>query len=215
MHRRGDRRADQAVLTVGGAFLGLYRALAQAMPWHLPASPAVVVAAFVALDLLYYWQHRLEHSVPVLWAIHEVHHQSNVCDASVSFRTSALTPLAVLAPHLLLALAGVDPRAYLVAYLVHTGLVFLLHSRTPAWLDRAGLVFNSPFLHRAHHSTHPALRNRNFGGVFVVWDRLFGTYDGRGELATAFGLPGRATPLSPVAANLAPWRALLRSRRVT
>lgn len=197
-------------LAVSGLFLQVYRAIVGVMPLQLAFSPALVLASFVALDFLYYWQHRLEHRLPLLWAIHEVHHQSNVCDTSVSFRTSALTPLAVLTPHLLLALLGVDPRAWLVAYVAHTALVFLLHSRTPAWLDRAGLVFNSPFLHRGHHSTHPALRNRNFGGVFIIWDRLFGTFEARCELGTEFGLPGRRTPLSPVAANVGPWLRLFR-----
>lgn len=197
-----------AGLVVGGPLLTLYASLS-ALVMPLPSSFATAAAAFLAIDLLYYWLHRLEHSVPVLWAIHEVHHQSKLCDTSVSFRTSVLAPLAVLTPHLVLALLGVPVATYLAAYLLHTSLVFLLHSRTPSWLDRAGAIFNSPFLHRGHHSTHPTLRNKNFGGVFIIWDRLCGTFEPRCEVATEFGLAGRLAPLSPLEANVAPLRRLL------
>lgn len=123
-------------------------------------------------------------------------------DTSVSLRTSMFAPLTVLSLHLVLALCGVPFKAYFPMYLLHTALVFMLHSRTPKWFDRAGWVFNSPYLHRAHHSTVPRLRGKNFGGVFIVWDRLFGTFEGQCAEATSFGIGKRETPLNPFVANL-------------
>lgn len=200
-------------LLTGGGVLALYRWL-EAHAWAaLPATALTFAATFVLLDLAYYLQHRAEHHVPVLWALHAVHHQSRLCDTSVSLRTSALAPLSVLLLHLPLAVLGVPFVVYLPAYLLHAGLVFLLHARTPAWLDRAGWLFNSPYLHRGHHSNHPRLRGKNLGGVFVVWDRLFGTFEPRCDDATEFGIGQRETPLDPLTANLAPLRDWLAGAR--
>lgn len=193
---------------VGGPILGGYAWIAQALHGAPPAttSPWVVLAAILALDLLYYLQHRAEHRVGWLWRIHEVHHQADVCDLSVSFRTSALSPVLILGSHLPLAVLGVPLEAYLLAYALHTAFVFVLHSRTPAWLDRAGWVFNSPLLHRGHHAQSARLRNSNFGGVLVIWDRLLGTFDADCAGPLRFGLPGKPPPFDPLTANLAPWR---------
>ncbi|MDP2269157.1 MAG: sterol desaturase family protein [Archangium sp.] len=195
-------------LTASGALLTAYRALECYAPLRWPANPVLSFGlAFVAIDLLYYLQHRAEHRSKLLWALHAVHHQSNLCDTSVSLRSSALAPLTVLVLHLPLAFSGLPFAVYFPAYLLHVGLIFLLHSRTPRWLDRAGWVFNSPYLHRAHHSNHPKLRGKNFGGVFIVWDRLFGTFEADCDEATAFGIGRQPTPLNPLAANLAPFKA--------
>lgn len=161
--------------------------------------------ALVMLDFIYYWHHRAEHASRWLWPVHAVHHQSPICDASVSTRVSALTAIATGIVALPLALAGVDPLTYALAYLLHTGLVGTLHTRLPRWLERVGLVFNTPYLHRGHHSSSPKARNRNFGGVFIVWDRLFGTFESRCEGA-AFGLSAQRSPVNPIAANIAAWR---------
>jgi sterol desaturase/sphingolipid hydroxylase (fatty acid hydroxylase superfamily) len=192
-------------LVTGGVVLSGYRWLSGHTWGTWPATPLTFGLTFVALDLLYYWQHRAEHRFAALWAVHAVHHQSNLCDASVSLRTSVLAPLSVLTLHLLLAVAGVPFETYFPAYLLHTGLIFLLHSRTPRWLDRAGWVFNSPYLHRGHHSNHPRLRGKNLGGVFIAWDRLFGTFEPRCDDATEFGLGRRRAPLDPLRANLEPF----------
>lgn len=198
-------------LGTGGVVLAGYRALSAHTWGTFPATGLTFAFTFVALDLLYYWQHRAEHRSKWLWAIHAVHHQANLCDASVSLRTSMLAPLSVLTLHLVLALAGVPFETYFPAYLLHTALIFLLHSRTPRWLDRAGWVFNSPFLHRGHHSNHPRLRGKNLGGVFIVWDRAFGTFEPRCDDATGFGIGQRAAPLNPFTANFAPWREAVNS----
>jgi sterol desaturase/sphingolipid hydroxylase (fatty acid hydroxylase superfamily) len=196
-------------LTVGSGILALYRWLSAHALLHWSLSPPFTFAlAFVGLDLLYYLQHRAEHRSKWLWAVHEVHHQSNICDASVSLRTSALSPLAVLTIHLPLALLGLPFGIYLAAYVAHTALVFLLHSRTPRWMDRPGILFNSPYLHRGHHSNAPDLRGKNLGGVFIVWDRLFGTFERRCDVTT-FGVGSQQTELNPLKANWAPLRRLV------
>ena len=170
------------------------------------------VLTFIAIDLLYYLQHRLEHRVPVLWAIHSVHHQAELCDTSVSLRISVFASAAVGLFHLPLAFLGVEPTLYLAAYGVHAAIVFCFHARLPKWLDRVGWVFNSPLVHRLHHASNVELRDQNFAGVFVVWDRLFGTFRGSHQGPLVFGVDGEKTPLSPLEANIKPWRGLFSAR---
>ncbi len=195
-------------LIVSGPILGVYGWLFTWVhgPDVRPVSAWAVIGALLALDVLYYAQHRLEHRVGWLWRLHEVHHQAHHCELTVSFRTSALSPVLILGSHLPLAVLGVPFKVYLLAYALHTAFVFVLHSRTPTWFDRAGWVFNSPLLHRGHHAQSARLRNANFGGVLVIWDRIFGTYDADCAGPLQFGLPGKPPPFDPLTANLAPWR---------
>jgi sterol desaturase/sphingolipid hydroxylase (fatty acid hydroxylase superfamily) len=195
-------------LTLGGSLLAVYRTIECYAPVRWPTNPFIAFGlAFLAIDFLYYWQHRAEHRSKLLWKVHAVHHQSNLCDASVSFRTSAFAPLTALAVSLVLAVFGLPFEVYFPVYALHAGLIFLLHSRTPRWLDRAGWVLNSPYLHRAHHSNHPRLRGKNLGGVLIIWDRMFGTFEGRCDDATEYGIGKQVAPLNPLVANWLPFRS--------
>ena len=150
-------------LTVGGSLLSAFRWLGCYAPERWPRNPVQsFVLAFLAIDFIYCWQHRAEHRSKLLWVIHAVHHQSVLCDTSVSLRTSALAPLTGLCLHLLLAVSGLPFAVYFPTYLLHSAFIFLLHTRAPRFVDRAGWVLNSAYLHRAHHSNHPKLRGKNF-----------------------------------------------------
>ncbi len=197
----------------GGGAAGYARSYEHGLQLLPAFTPGAFLAAVLAIDFIYYWQHRLEHRLPLLWAVHAVHHQSELCDTSVSLRVPMLAGVLVALFHLPLALLGLHPVTYLAAYGLHAAVVFLWHSRTPAWLDRAGWVLNSPFIHRLHHASNPELHDRNFAGVLVVWDRLFGTFAKRFVAPLRFGVAEGPSPLSPLRANLEPWRALLRAQR--
>jgi alkylglycerol monooxygenase len=214
-HRLSNWGCGALTVAVGLLLAGLAAPLwAKVALVQWSANPVVMfAAALVAIDFLYYWQHRAEHASKWLWAIHSVHHQSTICDASVSLRTSALAPLTVLVSHLPLAVLGLEFEIYVAAYLVHTAAVFLLHTRTPSWLNRAGRIFNRPHLHRGHHSNLPRLRGKNLGGVLIVWDRLFGTFEADCKEVRTFGIGQAPTLLSPLAANWAPVRAMWAAAR--
>ncbi len=196
--------ASQVLLR--GALVGVFVAAARIVPWKLPAGWPSYVLTFVLLDLVYYLQHRLEHALPVLWAVHSVHHQSRDYNLSVSLRVGVLASLSTAVFHSSLALAGVGASVYAVVGAAHAALLFGLHARTKVTLG-PGRVFNAPVFHRVHHGADRASIDRNFGGVFLVWDRLFGTfapYTG-GEV---FGVAGEDCPELPLEANVAPWVAL-------
>src|SRR5262249_53498842 len=97
-----------------GALLAVFARVSYVVPWKLHDGALGYAAAFVLLDGVYYIQHRLEHRVPLLWAIHAVHHQSHDYNLSVSLRVGALSSVSTLAFHLLLALAGVSLPQYAI-----------------------------------------------------------------------------------------------------
>ncbi len=199
-------------LGLRGVLLAFYAGVAHLVPWKLPADAAWAwVLAFVLLDLVYYVQHRLEHAVPLLWAIHAVHHQSHDYNLSVSFRVGALSSLSTLLFHSILALAGVSASQYATVATVHAALLFGLHART-RFTFGPGRLFNAPVFHRVHHGADDQYIDRNFGGVFLVFDRVFGTFTPY-TTEPSFGVTGEESPDNPVAANLGPWQSLAASVR--
>jgi len=199
--------ASQVLLR--GALLGVFVLAARLVPWKLPDHPAAYVVAFLVLDFVYYVQHRLEHAVPLLWAVHAVHHQSRDYNLSVSFRVGVLASVSTAFFHATVALAGVSPRVYAVVSTAHAVLLFGLHSRTKLLLG-PGRVFNAPVLHRVHHGAEATYIDKNFGGVLLVFDRLFGTFAPYVEEPT-FGVVGEESPVMPLEANVSPWVALART----
>ncbi|NDD75452.1 MAG: sterol desaturase family protein, partial [Gammaproteobacteria bacterium] len=136
----------------------------------------VWVAALVAYDFLYYWVHRAGHEVNLVWASHQVHHSSEWYNLSTALRQTSTGALFVWPLYLPMAVLGVPPLVFgavalidlLYQYWVHTELVGKL-----GWLDR---VFVTPSNHRVHHGQNDWCIDRNYGGILILWDRLFGTF---------------------------------------
>lgn len=168
---------------VAGAFsrvltLGLYVAVwEQFRTLELSASdPLVWVFALLAYDLAYYWYHRLSHEVALFWGGHFVHHSSEYFNLSTALRQSSTSPLFAWVFYAPLAVIGVPPVVFvtvglidlLYQYWVHTELVGRL-----GWLDR---ILVTPSNHRVHHGQNDYCIDRNYGGIFIFWDRMFGTF---------------------------------------
>jgi sterol desaturase/sphingolipid hydroxylase (fatty acid hydroxylase superfamily) len=174
---------------VNGIFLGLYAAIAAASPLAFSAaSPATWVLGFLAFDFLIFVTHYLSHRVPLLWAIHSVHHQPVEIDVTVGLRTHVLTSLFYLPLLLPLAALGIPLAVFLPLGALRLTLMALTHTRirTPRWLDR---FLNTPELHAVHHSADPRHYDKNIGGILMLWDHLLGTYHPR-EPVVRCGLPG-------------------------
>lgn len=143
--------------------------------WTLEG-PWVWVAGFLGLDCLHYWWHRMSHQVNVLWAAHVVHHQSEDFNLAVALRHSVFTPFTALPFYLPLAIVGVPPHVYAASHAAVVLYQFWVHTELVGPLPRLERVLITPSVHRVHHALNAAYVDRNFGGVFTVWDRLFGTY---------------------------------------
>jgi sterol desaturase/sphingolipid hydroxylase (fatty acid hydroxylase superfamily) len=172
-------------------------------------SPWPWVISLVGIDFLYYWWHRLSHVVNVFWAVHAVHHQSEDFNFAVALRQPALAPLTIIPFHLPLALAGVEPWIYGSSYAVNLLYQFWIHTELPRRLGFLEWVLNTPSAHRVHHGIDAEYLDKNYGGILIVWDRLFGTYQSE-ERAPVYGVTHPLRSHNPLWANLAPFSAIAR-----
>ncbi len=141
------------------------------------SSPWVWVGAFVARDAVYYWVHRAEHRVRLLWASHLVHHSPR----SIGFTTAVRVPWmeAIYKPWfgLWLPLIGFHPLAAVAMDALAATVAQLYHTRALRRVPVLEHLFVTPSAHRVHHGSNPEYIDKNFGAVFIVWDKLFGTFE--------------------------------------
>lgn len=161
------------LLTIGiYAWCAAHLALLQ-----LPADRAWTwLVALLGYDFCYYWLHRAGHRVNVLWAAHAVHHQSERYNLTTALRQTSTGALFGWIFYLPLAVLGVPAQVFAVVALIDLLYQFWVHTevvRRLGWFDR---VFCSPSNHRAHHAVNDRYLDRNYGGILIVWDRLFGTF---------------------------------------
>lgn len=132
--------------------------------------------ALVFYDFCYYWQHRLGHTCSLFWAAHVVHHQSQDYNLSTALRQTSSGALFGWVFYLPMALAGVPPLVFGVVALVDLLYQYWIHTQQIGklgWFDR---VFASPSNHRVHHAVNDRYLDKNYGGILILWDRLFGSY---------------------------------------
>jgi sterol desaturase/sphingolipid hydroxylase (fatty acid hydroxylase superfamily) len=167
-------------------------------PIRLPLdSPWTWMALFFAEDLVYYWYHRTHHTVRVLWASHVVHHSSQFYNLSTALRQT-WTPMTGLPYWLPLAFLGFPPWAILLQQSVSLLYQFFLHTERVGRLWRpVEAVMNTPSHHRVHHGVNDQYLDRNYGGILIVWDRLFGTFEAEGD-RVVYGLTKNIETFNPV-----------------
>ncbi|HEY0699284.1 MAG TPA: sterol desaturase family protein [Micromonospora sp.] len=178
--------------------VAIYAAAWTVAPVQLsPASPVTWLLLFVADDLAYYWFHRLHHEVRLLWAGHVVHHSSVRFNLSTALRQS-WTPMTGWPFWLGLALLGIPPWMILLQQSVSLFYQFFLHTERIGVLPRPiELVFNTPSHHRVHHGANAEYLDRNYGGILIVWDRLFGTFEPE-RAAVRYGLTKNIDTYNPL-----------------
>jgi sterol desaturase/sphingolipid hydroxylase (fatty acid hydroxylase superfamily) len=157
-----------------GIYVWVYR---YAALWPLPAdSPWVWAAGLLLYDFLYYWHHRFGHTTALFWAAHAVHHQSEDYNLSTALRQTSSGWLAGWIFYLPMALIGFPPLVFGVVGLVDLLYQFWVHTQQIGrlgWFDR---WFCSPSNHRVHHAVNERYLDRNYGGILIIWDRLFGSF---------------------------------------
>jgi sterol desaturase/sphingolipid hydroxylase (fatty acid hydroxylase superfamily) len=159
-----------------GSF-ALFTWLYQYRLFEIGAGPAAWIALLFAEDLCYYAFHRSHHEVRLLWAAHVNHHSSTYYNLSTALRQSWTTPITgpwFWAP---LALVGFAPWMILTAQAWSLLYQFWLHTESIRSLGPLEWVLNTPSHHRVHHGSNVEYLDRNHGGIFIIWDRLFGTFE--------------------------------------
>jgi sterol desaturase/sphingolipid hydroxylase (fatty acid hydroxylase superfamily) len=199
-----------AVLGIGSYQLVADLAVVQyhlALPWPKggPLSSmggaAAWLSVFVVVDFGQYWIHRASHRVSLLWACHLVHHSSEQLNYTVALRNSSLHGLFLWVFPLPLAIAGVPWQTFAICYGLNVAYQFWLHTRVIGRLGPLEAIFNTPSHHRVHHGRDAEYVDRNFAGVLIVWDRLFGTFT-RETREPEYGIAQRVPGSDPVATNL-------------
>jgi sterol desaturase/sphingolipid hydroxylase (fatty acid hydroxylase superfamily) len=164
--------------------LGIGLAQNVAMPWL-----AILALMLIAQTFASYWVHRLMHQMPILWRIHRVHHADRAVDVSTSLRNHPFELLVTLPVSSVVVLAIGAPVSVVVAFQAITLAAALWQHADidlPQPIDRAmAILVFTPRLHRLHHNPMRVAHDSNFGELFTIWDRLFGTYavmGGRGRV---------------------------------
>lgn len=147
----------------------------------------VWILLILVTDLVWYWYHRLGHEVNLLWAAHIVHHQSEEFNFTVSARITVFQALIRNLFWCVIPLLGFHPAMVITILVVHGGYSFFTHTqlvKSLGWLDH---ILVSPSIHGVHHASDEKYLDKNYGDVFVFWDKLFGTFQ-REEEAPTYGL---------------------------
>ena len=156
---------------------------------------------FLLLDFLYYLSHRATHRINFLWATHIVHHHSERLNLSVAFRRSAFGPLFTFVFELPLALLGLSLWWFVLLSAINIFYQFLIHTETIdklGWLEK---FMNTPSHHRVHHGRDPKYLDKNFASVFIIWDKLLGTFQAEEERPD-YGVTTPPPDFNPTTANL-------------
>lgn len=170
-----------SVATMGAwKFVGLlgYAALyAYVAPWHLsPRNWYTWVIALVGVDVLFYAYHRIAHRVRLIWATHQAHHSSRYFNFATALRQK-WNNSGELIMWIPLPLLGIPPWMVFTSFSISLVYQFWIHTERIGTLPRPiEFLFNTPSHHRVHHGTDPEYLDRNYGGILIIWDRLFGTF---------------------------------------
>ncbi len=209
MHQASDAVAWLLVI-------GLYYAVHAHRLFDLPpASGWTIAALFLAQDLFYYGFHRASHRIRWLWASHVTHHSSERLNLSTAFRQSLTYPISGMWLFWLpLAWIGFDPRHIVTVVAINLAFQFFVHTEAVGklgWLER---VFNTPSHHRVHHARNPKYIDRNYAGVLIVWDKLFGTYvEEDPQLPCEYGIVGPIHSHNPIRLTFHEWVAMFADAR--
>ncbi|TSD99826.1 sterol desaturase family protein [Skermania sp. ID1734] len=180
------------------AVVAVYTGAYLLTPIHLPANnPLTWVALFVADDFAYYWYHRTHHTIRLFWASHVVHHSSEHYNLSTALR-QPWTPFSSMPFWLPLAFLGFSPWMILLQQSISLVYQFFIHTeRIDKLWGPIEYVFNTPSHHRVHHGSNNQYLDKNYGGILIIWDRLFGSFEPEGE-RVVYGLTKNINTFNPL-----------------
>ena len=163
------------------------------------------IAAFVAYDFCYYWKHRAGHRSRIFWASHIAHHQSEEFNLSTALRQTGTDYIGFVF-YLPLYFVGVPPAAVVTVGSLNLIYQFWVHTEHIHRLGPLEWIFVTPSNHRVHHARNAEYIDKNYGGVFIVWDRLFGSFkDQRAGAPCIYGIVSGLKSFNPLWANFHFW----------
>jgi sterol desaturase/sphingolipid hydroxylase (fatty acid hydroxylase superfamily) len=223
---RNTYRLNDALNSIGlgimSQLVGLFSALftlwlyvmvfTHASLWQLPTDQLWVwVVGLVFYDFCYYWHHRFGHTVALFWAAHVVHHQSEDYNLSTALRQTGSGWVGGWLFYLPMAVLGFPPLVFGVVALIDLLYQYWVHTQQIGklgWFDR---WFCAPSNHRVHHAVNDKYLDKNYGGIFIIWDRMFGSFIEEDDTEQiVYGTRGPLRSWNPVRANLQYYGELLK-----
>lgn len=199
MHQGAD-------LLTGLLIAKLYLAVFGWKLFDIEMGPLSFIALMVAQDFCYYWFHRASHRVRWMWAAHVVHHSSENMNFSTAFRQSLMYPFAGMWIFWLpLVIVGFDPNWVVFVVLLNLGLQFFVHTQAVKSLGPLEWIFNTPSHHRVHHGRNPQYIDKNYAGILIIWDKLFGTFEPEVD-TVVYGITKPINSFNPLKVTFSEWR---------
>ncbi|MCD6017853.1 MAG: fatty acid hydroxylase [Bacteroidetes bacterium] len=166
-------------------------------------------ALLCAEDFLFYWMHRVDHYCRLFWAVHVTHHSSEEFNLTVGFRSSVFQPLYRFIYFIPLSLFGFDPLDVMFMYAATQIYGILIHTKTVGKLGILEWFLSTPSHHRVHHASNVKYLDKNMGMIFIIWDRVFGTFaeEEEGE-KVIYGLTTNLESYNPITMVFHEWHAI-------
>ena len=193
-------------------FVGAFFILDGLIPWSIPVNGWTIVLAILVIDFLYYWEHRWEHEIRILWSYHSIHHSSPIYNYTTALRVSFIDNFVTWVFFLPAILMGFHPVVVLLAigfilvyqFWIHTELI-----KKMGWFE---WIFNTPSHHRVHHGSDALYLDKNYGAFLIIWDRLFGTFQ-KEEFKPTYGLTKQIDTINPVKFHFHEYTAIVQDLR--
>ncbi|MEM9878518.1 MAG: sterol desaturase family protein [Pseudomonadota bacterium] len=185
------------VFIFSGAYV-LYYIIAQGVvPWAIPVNGWTAALAIIVADFFYYWEHRTAHQIRLFWTQHAVHHSSRDYNIATALRFGPMEGVWSLIAHLPMVFLGFPPELIFFGILSVLAYQTWLHTQLIGRLGIVELIFNTPSHHRVHHGCDAKYLDKNYAGVLIIWDRIFGTFQVEEE-TPCYGLKREFNSQNPV-----------------
>jgi len=161
----------------------------------------------ISQDFLFYWLHRVDHYCRFFWAVHVTHHSSEEFNLTVGFRSSVFQPVYRFIYFIPLSFLGFDPLDTMFIYAATQIYGILIHTKTVGKLGFLEWFLSTPSHHRVHHASNVKYLDKNMGMVFIIWDRLFGTF-AKEEEEVKYGLTTNLNSYNPFYMVFHEWKSI-------
>jgi sterol desaturase/sphingolipid hydroxylase (fatty acid hydroxylase superfamily) len=182
------------------------------VPWAIPYTWWSFVLCIIWLDFWRYWAHRVAHENRFWWATHVTHHNSEKYNWSVSFRLSWTQHIKIVF-FIPVVLAGFHPVVFFICHQIEVLYQFWIHTEYIKKLPKPiEYIFTTPSHHRVHHARNDKYLDKNYGSTFIIWDRIFGTFQPEEEKAD-YGITTPVNSYNPITLNFHEWADIVKDVR--
>jgi len=172
--------------------------------FEIPINVFTIIITFLAVEFIYYWYHRLSHEIPLLWTLHHTHHSALKFNLTTAVRINWLGLFVSPLFYIPLVLIGLSPEIIITCLALGLFYQYFLHTEAVKKLGNfEGLLLNTPSAHRVHHGSNKKYIDKNYGAMLIVFDKLFGTYQGEEE-KVKYGVTSGFFSNNPLIINFRP-----------